>query len=1279
AQDAWGEDLDQEEATASDLRAMQRAKAEAEQRRDAERRDMLAAAMAEQHRFSDEVQRSLAQVDENLNSLNFDLLELLIHHILVTDETSGPEAIVAASAAGRAPATGRMGFQGAILVFLPGMGEIQKLMRKLQSSHRLDEAEVGPLSILPLHGSLSSGDQKRVFQQPPPGVRKIVLATNVAETSITIDDVLYVIDTGRHKEMRYDSARGLSSLEDVWVSRASSRQRRGRAGRVRPGACFHVFSRRQHALMEGQQAPEMLRVPLDALCMQVKAILENQPVHEALAAAITPPDPVAVDLAVQKLRGLAALDGEERLTPLGRHLVRMPVDARVGKMLLFGAMMRCLDPVLTIAAAMSGRSLFFSPSGPDREAADAARSSFAKGGKSDHMAAVAAYNMWARASAGGYAETRAFCEKNFVNMQAMEAVQASRADFAAALAELGFISHTYVAHLRGQQSRRSGHRGGVMDNEEAARCNRHADNGRILKVRLEGTNLLRDYIQGVGPLNLIPQHPPEGEGKKKGMEGEGRGRERVKVKGKKKGCRRGRKEEGRRKGKKEEREKKGEEGEKGERKEKGRKRERGKKEGEGGRGGSKERGGEARHNKGRLGYCREHDRMTGEAAGEGVEAVGGGEEAEGGRRGGGLGTRSTGAATVVETIGHDGGAPHLVGAIHLAATGPAVAISTGGSASGSPLAPGALKQMSVKWPVWAHLGQGKTAATCQGPRLRVRERGGEEGAASVFQLTLAGGEKDAEGGRVEEGGNDVTRDGGVVKGGVGRRTRGVDAALGPLEERGEGGRARYAGESRAERRSEDPWEAEGAGLRCGGGGVVSAETAVRMSLDASRERGRSHRPSGGGGGTEAGGGGMAEGARRGSELLDQAGQGRKAAEPAAGSAAGTAADGIAGGHPAESAAAAAAAAAEEDAEGADEAPRRRRRRRGPVKGQCLNHPESLVPDDDAALLIPDPSAVTEVAEGVVLLEEGTEGDRGELDEEEAVFRGDTEGVSGACRPGGEGREESLLNKSEGLMEQGVNVCRIKTGSGSPGVEACADRKEEVREGEGNRGFEGEVSGEKGEETGPLHARKVGNVRDEGGVGRGEVKGTIKLYEESGTEGGGAGARKGEGEVREGDKGFCPLTAGDDGEVKRGVELPVDGQRGKGRAGGSNGRREEFGESERVNGRGEVGEGDAKRGRGVKKGEKQGGGERSGGRGKEEMKGGGKEKGKKEGTPGSAREGVSGGNQALGHGETEGGKEARGEQKEEAGRAEGGEERRERAQGALSMKEGKKGPRCGEYE
>ena len=113
---------------------------------------------------------------------------------------------------------------GAFLIFMPGQAEILKLIRVLEQSRLLEVSEVGELDFLPLYGQLSAAEQRRIFQKPRLGVRKIVVATNIAETSVTIDDIRYVIDTGQQKEMRYDSERGLSCLEDCWVSKAQAKQ-----------------------------------------------------------------------------------------------------------------------------------------------------------------------------------------------------------------------------------------------------------------------------------------------------------------------------------------------------------------------------------------------------------------------------------------------------------------------------------------------------------------------------------------------------------------------------------------------------------------------------------------------------------------------------------------------------------------------------------------------------------------------------------------------------------------------------------------------------------------------------------------------------------------------------------------------------------------------------------------------------------------------------------------------------------------------------------------------
>ena len=130
---------------------------------------------------------------------------------------------------------------GAILVFLSGWQEISELLLLLESTHPFSDKS--RFSILPLHSGIPSKEQRTVFQRPPKGVRKIVLSTNIAETSVTIDDVAFVIDSGRAKEKNYDPHQKTSTLQPMWISQASAKQRRGRAGRTKAGVCFHLFSR----------------------------------------------------------------------------------------------------------------------------------------------------------------------------------------------------------------------------------------------------------------------------------------------------------------------------------------------------------------------------------------------------------------------------------------------------------------------------------------------------------------------------------------------------------------------------------------------------------------------------------------------------------------------------------------------------------------------------------------------------------------------------------------------------------------------------------------------------------------------------------------------------------------------------------------------------------------------------------------------------------------------------------------------------------------------------
>lgn len=320
----------------------------------------------------------------------------------------------------------------AILIFVTGVAEITQTMRAVEKALPAKSAEV-----LPLHANLSSADQSKIFKRT--SRRKIIVATNVAETSITVDDVVFVIDTGRVKETRFDPANGLQLLVEDWNSLAGARQRRGRAGRVKPGQCWKLFTRWQEARLPSHAQPEILRSPLPSLVLQVKALRGEEDVAAFLGKALDPPHVLAIAEALNTLTRLGALqDGDPKtakLTPLGQNLTLLPLDLRLGKMLVLASIFDCLDPVLTLCAALSTKSIFNSP--PEkRQEASSARLGFSTG-KSDLLTDMHAIET-ALAMRDQPKQMREFCEDNFISQPGLREIMSLRVDYINALRQAGF-------------------------------------------------------------------------------------------------------------------------------------------------------------------------------------------------------------------------------------------------------------------------------------------------------------------------------------------------------------------------------------------------------------------------------------------------------------------------------------------------------------------------------------------------------------------------------------------------------------------------------------------------------------------------------------------------------------------------------------------------------------------------------------------------------------------------------------------------------------------------
>ncbi|XP_053324031.1 ATP-dependent RNA helicase DHX30 [Spea bombifrons] len=327
------------------------------------------------------------------------------------------------------------GAPGGILCFLPGWQEIRGVQQRLEESPAFHKDE---RLVLPVHSNIPMMDQQSIFQRPPPGVRKIVLATNIAETSVTIDDIVHVVDSGMHKEQRYDLKTKVSCLETSWVSMSNVTQRRGRAGRCQPGSSYHLFSRQQHQAMPRFQEPEILRTPLENLVLQAKIHVPEMTAVEFLSQALESPDPEAIGNAVRLLQEIRVIDTREQLTLLGQRVADVSTDPSLAKAIVLASIFRCLHPLLVIAACLTRDP--FQGGLQNRAGVNKAKAALSGESCSDHMAFVHALRGWEdNATHSSAASREQFLEANMLSRPALRFIQGLVKQFASNVYEASLV------------------------------------------------------------------------------------------------------------------------------------------------------------------------------------------------------------------------------------------------------------------------------------------------------------------------------------------------------------------------------------------------------------------------------------------------------------------------------------------------------------------------------------------------------------------------------------------------------------------------------------------------------------------------------------------------------------------------------------------------------------------------------------------------------------------------------------------------------------------------
>ncbi|KAF5352727.1 hypothetical protein D9756_005877 [Leucocoprinus leucothites] len=303
---------------------------------------------------------------------------------------------------------------GDVLLFLTGQEEIDTACEILYERMKALGPKVPELIILPIYSALPSEVQSRVFEPTPPGARKVVIATNVAETSLTIPGIYYVVDPGFSKQNAYDPRLGMDSLVVMPISQAQARQRAGRAGRTGPGKCYRLYTEAAYRNeMLPNSIPDIQRTNLSSTILQLKAM----GINDLLSFDFMDPPPAQTMLtALENLYALSALDDEGLLTRLGRKMADFPMEPPLAKMVIASVDLGCSEDILSIVAMLSVQTVFYRPKEKQAQA-DSKKAKFHQP-EGDHLTLLTVYNGWKAASF-----SNPWCYENFIQARSMRRAQ----------------------------------------------------------------------------------------------------------------------------------------------------------------------------------------------------------------------------------------------------------------------------------------------------------------------------------------------------------------------------------------------------------------------------------------------------------------------------------------------------------------------------------------------------------------------------------------------------------------------------------------------------------------------------------------------------------------------------------------------------------------------------------------------------------------------------------------------------------------------------------------